>query len=78
MDIEKIYNEIAELVEDRARIVRNADMSEYTTFRIGGPADLLVRPASEAELAGILSALRAQEVPVTVLGNGSNVLVRDG
>ena len=78
MDIEKIYNDIAELVEDRARIVRNADMSEYTTFRIGGPADLLVRPASEAELAGILSALRAQEVPVTVLGNGSNVLVRDG
>jgi UDP-N-acetylmuramate dehydrogenase len=48
-----------------------------TWFRVGGPAEVLFRPADEADLAEFLKGLPA-ETPVTVLGVGSNLLVRDG
>jgi len=66
----------AELGPDRAR--RNALLAPFTTFRIGGPADLLaeVRTAGEALLA--LRLAREGGVPVTWLGGGSNVLIGDG
>lgn len=56
----------------------NAPMREYTTFRAGGPADLLVSPSSAEQVRDVLEACRASDLPVTVLGNGSNTLVRDG
>ncbi len=52
-------------------------MSRHTSFRIGGPADLLARPQSEQELAALLAKAAANAVPVTLVGNGSNLLVRD-
>ncbi|MGM9520377.1 MAG: UDP-N-acetylmuramate dehydrogenase [Phascolarctobacterium sp.] len=52
-------------------------MAKHTSFRIGGPADLLAQPADEAELAALLKAAREHTVPVTLIGNGSNLLVRD-
>lgn len=52
-------------------------MKAHTTFQIGGPADYLVEPATEAQLAEILSFCNEQGVPVMVLGNGSNMLVSD-
>ena len=52
-------------------------MSSHTTFRIGGPADYLIFPSSLPQLRQIFQLLRAYEVPFLVLGNGSNVLVRD-
>lgn len=52
-------------------------MAKHTSFRIGGPADLLAQPADEAELAALLKAAREHAVPVTLIGNGSNLLVRD-
>lgn len=52
-------------------------MAKHTTFRIGGPADCLVLPASAEEVAAALVIAREHSVPVTILGNGSNVLVRD-
>ncbi len=52
-------------------------MSRHTSFRIGGPADLLARPQSEQELAMLLAKAAANAVPVTLVGNGSNLLVRD-
>ncbi len=48
-----------------------------TWFRVGGPAEVLFRPADEADLADFLKALPA-DIPVTVIGVGSNLLVRDG
>lgn len=60
------------------RIIPLAPMSRYTTFRIGGPADTLVQIASEQEIVAVLKAARRADVPVTVVGNGSNLLVRDG
>lgn len=52
-------------------------MSKHTSFRIGGPADLLAMPKDEAELAALLTRAGEQAVPVTLMGNGSNLLVRD-
>lgn len=52
-------------------------MSRHTTFRTGGPADLLVQPEAE-QIAPILEVCRNEEIPWTVIGNGSNLLVGDG
>ena len=60
------------------RIEMNAPMARLTTFRIGGPADIVARPASEAEAVAVLRLAESSRVPAVVLGNGSNVIVRDG
>lgn len=60
------------------RIIPGAPMSRFSTFRVGGMADVLVKVASAAEIPVALRAARRAGVPVTVVGNGSNLLVRDG
>lgn len=60
------------------RIIPRALMAQYTTFRVGGAADVLVNIASADEIPVALSAAKKADVPVTVIGNGSNLLVRDG
>lgn len=52
-------------------------MSKHTSFHIGGPADILVQPQSVAELQALLKAAKELELAVTLIGNGSNLLVRD-
>ncbi|HEX8164172.1 MAG TPA: UDP-N-acetylmuramate dehydrogenase [Beijerinckiaceae bacterium] len=58
-------------------MVANAPLADVTWFRVGGAAEALVSPADEDDLAYLLSRLPA-EVPVTVVGLGSNLIVRDG
>ena len=53
-------------------------LDKYTTLRVGGPADYFAEPASEADLACLLDAAREAGTPVLLMGNGSNLLVRDG
>ena len=53
-------------------------MAKHTTFRIGGPADALLLPGSMAEIEAALAFCKGEGVPLTVIGNGSNLLVRDG
>ena len=60
------------------RILLDEPMSEHTTFAVGGPADVLILPESVKEMSLAIRAARRLELPVTVLGGGSNVLVRDG
>lgn len=52
-------------------------MRAHTTFRIGGPADYLIFPSTREDVRMVFRLLRQYGIPVTVLGNGSNVLVRD-
>lgn len=59
------------------QILRNEPMSRHTTFKIGGPADCLLLPASLKETQKILALVKAYGLPLTRLGNGSNMLVRD-
>ena len=61
----------------RGRLLPNQSLAELTWFRVGGPAQVLFMPDDEADLAYFLGALAA-EVPVTVVGLGSNLIVRDG
>ncbi len=61
----------------RGRITPDAGMDKITWFRAGGPADALFQPADEDDLAAFLKAV-PEEIPVTVAGVGSNLLVRDG
>ena len=60
------------------RIIPRAPMAHYTTFRVGGPADVLVNIADTREIATALRAARNAGVKSTIIGNGSNLLVRDG
>ena len=60
------------------RIIPRASMARYTTFRVGGPADVLVNIADTREIPIALRAAKHAGVPVTLIGNGSNLLVRDG
>lgn len=61
----------------RGRISENAVLANTTWFRVGGPAEVLFRPIDLDDLADFLAACPA-DVPVTVIGVGSNLLVRDG
>src|SRR5208283_3726550 len=61
----------------RGRLVANAPIAETTWFRVGGPAQALFSPADEDDLAYFLSVL-PRETPVTTIGLGSNLIVRDG
>lgn len=64
-------------LKDLNGIKFNEPMSKHTSFRIGGPADMLYEPETEAELVTVLDMAKAENVPVTVIGNGSNLLVSD-
>ncbi|MDJ0448647.1 UDP-N-acetylmuramate dehydrogenase [Methylocystis sp. JR02] len=63
--------------ELRGKLSANEPLAPYTWFRVGGPAQLLFMPADEADLAYFLSRLPS-DIPVTVIGLGSNLIVRDG
>jgi UDP-N-acetylmuramate dehydrogenase len=52
-------------------------LARYTSFKIGGPADLLVEPVTTAELVTVISLLRRHAIPFFILGNGTNLLVSD-
>ena len=58
-------------------VVSDEPMRKHTTFRIGGNADIFVRPESKEQIAEILRLCRKQDVPYFILGNGSNLLVGD-
>lgn len=65
------------LPEVRGKLLRNEPLAPYTWFRVGGAAEALFIPADAEDLADFLKTLDPA-VPVTVLGVGSNVIVRDG
>ena len=59
------------------RVHRDVPLAKLTTFRIGGPAAILVSPVSSDDVAAVVQACAEQEVPWIALGLGSNVLVSD-
>ena len=74
--MQHLLNTLRKIAPDR--VLENAPMSRYTTFRVGGPADVLFFPASVEELQEALAAAKAKGIPVCLIGNGSNLIVRDG
>ena len=67
----------ARMPELRGRLLANQPLAPLTWFRVGGPAQVLFTPADEDDLAYFFARLPA-EIPVTVIGLGSNLIVRDG
>lgn len=61
----------------RGEVLCNEPLARYTSFRIGGPADILIRPADEDDVVAAIRWAAVRCLPVTVLGNGTNVLVSD-
>jgi UDP-N-acetylmuramate dehydrogenase len=61
----------------RGEHLRDAPLAPRTTLRVGGPADLLARPADPGALAELLRAVRELGVPLAILGGGANTLVAD-
>ena len=76
-NLEALFERLTEVAADLLP-VRSAPMSEHTTFKIGGPADIFVEPRNIEELSQVMALVHDSQVPVTVIGCGSNVLVRDG
>jgi UDP-N-acetylenolpyruvoylglucosamine reductase len=71
-------DEIAVRVSAATVIRRDEPLAKHTTLRVGGPADVYVEPASEADLAAVVKLCGMHVVPFFVIGRGSNLLVRDG
>jgi len=74
--IEGLYEKINKVV-DASRLILNAPMKEHTSFKIGGPAALLIDIASVDEILQVLEILNTNNAKYYVMGNGSNLLVDD-
>ena len=72
MDIKDIQNLIPQ-----ENIYINEPMSKYTSFKIGGPAECLVKIKTIEQLKAILKYVREKDIDLTIIGNGSNILVSD-
>jgi len=73
-----LATDLRQLVTPDTVIRCNEPLARRTTLRVGGAADLYVEPATEQELAAVLSFCNERKPPVFLLGRGSNLLVRDG
>ena len=76
MSIDKLTAALRALAPER--LLENEPMARHTTFRVGGPAERMFFTASAEELRAAVCAAREAGVPVQLVGNGSNLLVRDG
>lgn len=74
--MEKIYDKlITKLSKDNIYI--NENMSKHTSIKIGGPADIFIKVKTIEELKHILEISKQENIPITIVGNGTNLLVRD-
>lgn len=75
MDLKEIHCRLGRLVQGKVLGMEN--MRRHTSWRIGGPADIMVLPAGIDDIKRCLVLSRERGIPLTVIGNGSNLLVRD-
>lgn len=71
-----IHSKLVEII-DKNRIFQNEMMKKHTSFKIGGPADFFIIIESVEELKAILKFAKELDIPVTCIGNGSNLLIKD-
>ena len=72
-----IYDKVLNIIGDENRIKRDELLKAHTTFRIGGPADLMVMPVSADEIVKLIDLFKTENIKYIILGNGSNVLASD-
>lgn len=73
----KIYNELIDEGIENKNIIINEPMSKHTSFKVGGKADLFVKAYSLDEIKIVLKVVKENDIPLFVLGNGTNILVKD-
>ena len=76
MKIQEIYEELQKNMKDSI-IKKEENMSKHTSFKVGGNADIFIKIATIDELKYILQYTKKNNIPLTVIGNGSNILVKD-
>ena len=74
--MEEIYNQLIKCLS-KDRVLRNEPMCKHTSFKIGGPADIFVKVNTIEELKNTLNIAQTNKIPVTCIGNGTNLLVKD-
>ena len=62
---------------DKEKVLLDEPMKKHTTFRIGGPADYFIVPSEVEEIKAVVSLCEETGMPYYVIGNGSNLLVKD-
>ena len=72
----ELYNRLCTITKQE-NVMKDEPMKKHTTFRIGGPADYFVTPESKEEIQAIVELKKKEEIPYSVIGNGSNLLVGD-
>lgn len=76
MNIENVYEELLEKMPQIV-IYKNEPMCKHTSFKIGGNADIYIKAKSIEEIIKIKQYTKENKIPLTVIGNGSNLLVKD-
>ena len=77
MNKQYIYECLLNII-DKEDIKLDEPMKKHISFKVGGPADILVKPRTEEQIAKVIKLLKEEEVPYLVIGNGSNLLIKDG
>ncbi len=73
---QRFYDQLKNILSEE-KIRLDEPMEKHTTFRVGGPADYFVTPASGEELKEVIACCKKEEIPYYIIGNGSNLLVSD-
>ena len=76
MDNNGVYKLLLDIVSPE-QVLRDEPMKKHTSFKIGGPADFLILPERVEEIKAIVKLCKKEEIPLFIMGNGSNLLVRD-
>ncbi len=77
MDKEFIYKGLLNIV-NKEDVFLDEPMKNHISFKVGGPADFLVKPTNEEQIKRLVTFLKKENIPYIVIGNGSNLLVKDG
>lgn len=77
MNKDKIYSDIISVVSKDTIVLKDELMSKHTSFKIGGPADIYIKAKNIEDMKSILDYADKNEVQVHIVGNGSNLLVKD-
>ncbi len=75
--MDKFYESLIKIVNEEAVVLKDEPLSRHTSFKIGGPAKYFVEPRSASDIKEIIAFCKAENMPFTIIGNGSNLLVSD-
>lgn len=76
MNINKAFEEL-NLIIPPGQLLLNESMKKHTSFRIGGPVDIMVLPSKVEHIQSAIEVFKNNHIPIMIMGNGSNLLVRD-